>query len=87
MIGISALDLMSTWELIQITWKNMIIQIPEPTPLQTSLKTRTSINPRYRCKMKGFRKPTKSEIIRDQKEVINNLLQLVALQKKFIDSE
>ena len=37
MIGISALDLMSTWELIQITWKNMIIQIPEPTPLQTSV--------------------------------------------------
>ena len=37
MIGIPALDSLSTWELIQITWKNIRIEIPQPTPLQTSL--------------------------------------------------
>jgi len=30
MIGIPALDAMSTWELILITWEQMYIRIPEP---------------------------------------------------------
>lgn len=36
--------------------------------------------------MKGFRKPTKSEIIKDQKEVIDSLLKIVNEQRKIIDS-
>ena len=36
--------------------------------------------------MKGFRKPTKSEIIKDQKEVIYNLLKIVDEQKRIIEN-
>ena len=37
MIGVPELDSLSLWELIQITWKNMIIEIPEPQPLQLTV--------------------------------------------------
>ena len=36
--------------------------------------------------MRGFRKPTKSEIIKDQKEVIENLLKIVNEQGKIIEN-
>ena len=36
--------------------------------------------------MKGFRKPTKAEIIKEQKEVIRTLTQIVNIQKGIIDS-
>ena len=35
--------------------------------------------------MRGFRKPTKAEIINDQKEVIENLLKIVSEQSKIIN--
>ena len=34
----------------------------------------------------GFRKPTKSEIIKNQKEVIQELIQIVNTQKGIIES-
>ncbi len=37
MIGIPALDNLSTFELIKITWGYTMIVIPEPEPLQVSL--------------------------------------------------
>lgn len=35
--------------------------------------------------MKGFRKPTKSEIIIKQKEIIQNLLKIADAQEKLIE--
>lgn len=35
--------------------------------------------------MKGFRKPTKSEIISKQKEVIQNLLKIAEAQERLIE--
>lgn len=35
--------------------------------------------------MKGFRKPTKSEIITSQKEVIRQLLKIAGVQEKLIE--
>ena len=35
--------------------------------------------------MKGFRKPTKSEIINKQKEVIQDLLKIATTQEKLIE--
>ena len=36
--------------------------------------------------MRGFRKPTKSEIIKNQKEVILDLIKIVNTQKGIIES-
>lgn len=36
--------------------------------------------------MKGFRKPTKSEIIKEQREVIKSLTQIIDIQKEIIES-
>ena len=37
--------------------------------------------------MKGFRKPTKAEIINDQKEVIDSLLKIVNEQGKLLNDK
>lgn len=34
--------------------------------------------------MKGFRKPTKSEVIKEQQEVIESLLKIIKAQKEII---
>ena len=36
--------------------------------------------------MKGFRKPTKSEIIKNQKEIIREMVQIINVQKGIIKS-
>jgi hypothetical protein len=36
--------------------------------------------------MKGFRKPTKSEIIKNQKEIINEMVKIINTQKGIIEA-